>query len=630
MFVPVFVLACLVSLAYVFLRPAIYASSARLQIEAPRSQRQAGEGDVAPNLLTAAQALTSSAVLDGVLQQLSRTHSAAAAAIGSTDALRGMISATPVAGTNVIELYGEGRQREVLPLILDAWIGAYRSSQTDAYDRSSGTTLDEARMAVQQLQKDVTAKRRDLDQFRKRADIVSLEREENQASARLRGLNTSLNDARNREVNAEARVSALRENVAAGKMIVTPADRALIQNLEKRAMDLREKMKDMEHEFTGPYLALDPKYKALRSNLVRAEQDIERERQTSAQQSVQNAEEELAGAKSAVLRLQNELAARKREVQDFTARFAEHTALVNELKRMEESLDTSKQRLSVLEGEKKLAGPAVTVLSQPSVPERPARPDYWRDASIAVGGAGLLGLIAVWFVEFFRRSATPQPDQLRQPVINIAYVPNAMLDAPAATYNAPVLRLPEAVAARHVPRELSSPEVHALWAASSPDSRLVIAGLFGGMTLEDLAALRYESIDADNNSVYLGSSNRSTPLREPIRRLLAERQSRNGAGPALTDARGAPLSVVDLEGLIGCAAFDAGLANPAEVTADTLRHTYLAYLVRQGARLADVSGIVGPIAPAALRDYGRLSPPGPGLPLEQIDPVFPALRGHAA
>ncbi len=624
---PVFVLACLVSLAYVFSRPPVYVSHARLQIEGPRSQRQAGEGEVAPNLLTAAQALTSSAVLDGVFQQLSRTHSSAAAAIGSTDALRNMLSATPVAGTNIIELYGEGGQREVLPLILDAWIAAYRRTQTDAHDRSSSTALDEARLAVQQLQKDVAAKRRDLEQFRKKADIVSLEREENQASARLRGLNTSLNEARNREVNAEARVSAMRENVAAGKMIATPADRALIQNLEKRAMDLREKMKDLEHEFTGPYLALDPKYKALRSNLTRAEQDIARERQTSAQQSVQNAEEELAGAKTAVLRLQNELAARKREVQEFTARFAEHTAFVNELKRMEESLDASKQRLSLLEGEKKLAGPVVTFLSQPSVPERPARPDYWRDALIAVAGAGLLGLIAVWFVEFFQRSAAPHPEILRQPVIHIAYAPNAMLDAPIPVYNAPVLRLPESASAAQLPRELSSPEVHALWAASSPDSRLVIAGLFAGMTLEDLAALRYESIDVGNDSVYLGGSNRSASLREPIKGLLTERQSRNGAGPALTDARGVPLSVEDLEGLIACAACDAGLANPAEVTSDALRHTYLAYLVRQGARLADIGGIVGHLAPAAFRDYGRLSPPGPGLPLEQIDPVFPALRG---
>src|SRR6185503_11072025 len=112
----------LAGLAYVFSRPAVYVSSARLQIEMPRSQRQDGESDNAPNLLTAAQALTSSAVLDSVVQKVSGSHPGAAGAVGSTEALRDMLSATPVSGTNVIELQREGGRRELLPLILDAWI----------------------------------------------------------------------------------------------------------------------------------------------------------------------------------------------------------------------------------------------------------------------------------------------------------------------------------------------------------------------------------------------------------------------------------------------------------------------------------------------------------------------------
>ncbi len=256
-FFPVFALACLAGLAYVFSRPAVYVSSARLQIEMPRSQRQQGEGDNAPNLLTAAQALTSSAVLDSVVQRVSGSHPGA---VGSTEALRGMLSATPISDTNVIELQGEGRRRELLPLILDAWIEAYRRSRIDNYDRTSTTALDEARNAVQDLQKEVVDKRRELEQFRKKADIVSVERGDNQALSQLQGLNTALNEARNREVKAEARFNAMRENLGAGKSVVPPEDRALISGLEKRAIELREKMKDLEQEFTAPYLAVEPRY----------------------------------------------------------------------------------------------------------------------------------------------------------------------------------------------------------------------------------------------------------------------------------------------------------------------------------------------------------------------------------
>jgi integrase len=72
------------------------------------------------------------------------------------------------------------------------------------------------------------------------------------------------------------------------------------------------------------------------------------------------------------------------------------------------------------------------------------------------------------------------------------------------------------------------------------------------------------------------------------------------------------------------------LSNPADISTEVLRHTYFAYLVRQGARLSEIAEFVGHIPPAAFRDYGRLSPPGPGLPMEEIDPVFPALREQRA
>jgi hypothetical protein len=150
-------------------------------------------------------------------------------------------------------------------------------------------------------------------------------------------------------------------------------------------------------------------------------------------------------------------------------------------------------------------------------------------------------------------------------------------------------------------------------------------------SLEEIAALRYEDIDFEANFAHVtGAGGRNCTLRDPLRRLLIERRSASRGDAPLANARGGPLSRDDLEGLVTCAACDAGLANPAEVTADAMRHTYFAYLIRQGARLAEIGEFIGGIPPAAFREYGRLSPPGPGLPLEQIEPVFPALRGPAA
>ena len=175
----------------------------------------------------------------------------------------------------------------------------------------------------------------------------------------------------------------------------------------------------------------------------------------------------------------------------------------------------------------------MTVLSEPSIPDRALRPDYSRDALIGVAGSGVLGLLAVWFVEFFRRSGVPQPLPPTQPIIQIAIAPGAISAALTSAIGAHVPRLPETVA--RLPRELSGPEVDALLAAAPPESRPVIAALLSG--------------------------------RAP-----------------LSDGQGAPVSSADLEELVARAASDAGLENPAEVTTDALRQTYLAYLVRQGAR----------------------------------------------
>ena len=624
-FIAVFTVGCLASLAYVFLRPAVYVSTARVQMEAPRNQTGKGESGAAPNLLTATQALTSSTVLESVVQQAQRSHPGA---FDSIEALRRALTATPVPGTNVIQLQVEGSQPAALPPILESWIETYRQGQTIANDQLSVAALDEARSTAEQLKSALTAKRGEMDEFRRKSGIVSQERDENQATARLRALNTALNEARNREVSAETRLNAMREALAAGKKVEGPADKAQLFDLQRRASDARERMREMEQKFTPHYLSFDSNYQSLRANLSRIEQQIERLQQSGSENALQAVQQELATARGAVQRLQQDLAVGKREVQDFTSRLTEHSALANELRRLEESHGSATQRLAQLENERKPGGPKITVMSLPSVPDRPVRPDYWRDALIAVAGAGLLALIAVWFIEFLMRPAMPQPVPMAPPVIHISLAPPGTSPEMAAlpVYNAPFLRLPEPGAVSQLPRELSAPEVGALWAAASPDAKLVIAGLFGGMTTEELAQLRCESIDFEDERVYFGGSNRSAPLREPMKRLLQERQAKRTAGLALTDAHGAALGLADLEGLISLTACDAGLANPGEVNAAVLRHTYLAYLVRQGARLADLGDIVGYVAPAAFREYGRLSPSGPGLPLAQIDPVFPTLR----
>ncbi len=125
----------------------------------------------------------------------------------------------------------------------------------------------------------------------------------------------------------------------------------------------------------------------------------------------------------------------------------------------------------------------------------------------------------------------------------------------------------------------------------------------------------------------MGSSPRSIPL---AGRLLAELggQAARQPTPATSVLRqhDHPLDAREATVLLSCLAHDAGLADPDELSPQRLRHTYLAFLVRQGARLTELEQRAGHLAPTALAEYRIFSPPGRGLPLGQIDWLYPALR----
>jgi polysaccharide biosynthesis transport protein len=93
---------------------------------------------------------------------------------------------------------------------------------------------------------------------------------------------------------------------------------------------------------------------------------------------------------------------------------------------------------------------------------------------------------------------------------------------------------------------------------------------------------------------------------------------------------GAPPTVDDVAAQVMCAAYDAGLDAADEVTPRTLRHTYLAYLLRQGVRFADLGRIVGRLPQNEMALYMRLASPQTRVPFEQIDPVLPGLRQAAS
>ena len=133
-------------------------------------------------------------------------------------------------------------------------------------------------------------------------------------------------------------------------------------------------------------------------------------------------------------------------------------------------------------------------------------------------------------------------------------------------------------------------------------------------------------IDRVANSIHVkGAAERSVPLPANILASLPDEQ-RPADTPLLLTGNKTPMAEHDLDAGLLYAAHDAGIENADEVTPQSLRHTYVAFLVRQGMRFSELAKLVGHLPAATLAAYKLLAPAGGRQPLERVDRLLPAIR----
>lgn len=626
-FALVFLAVAGTGLVYDYSRPAVYRATARLAVEHPgTSEDPVARAQFA---VSESQALRRTELIQGVAEALKDSLGSNAPRVEELDR---RLSVEAVPQTSVIELRAEGHDRSMLVAALGSWIDLYSRSRKDTDRQDESEAIDEARHQLKVAQKAVEDKRKEMDQFRQRHGIISVERDENPGTARLKGLHGALNDAATREVNAEAKLKAINNNLTDGKGVVRAADKNAISALEMRAVDLRERLKDLEHDYTAQYLAMDPKYKALRANLSRVEQQVEQEKDRSQKAALIEAQEEYASAQRAAQKLREQVEAIKQESQSFSTRFVELRRMGTELEQLQETRRIAVDRVAKLQSARKPAAVKVRVLSAPLAAEEPVSPNYTRDAGIALGGGLVLALGAVLIMDFLRRDPQNQPAASNQPVIQIAYpVLPTQAAAPGARIAAagpsllPAVGLPNA-------RELAPPDVASLWRTANADQRLLIAGLFSGLAPEEWFTLRWSDVDLDHDIIRVnGSSARHLPIGEPLGEELKSAQKRRteleGSDTIVLKGFGSgPIDMGELDTQLAFLAHDAGLSHPEDVTAGALHFTYCAFLARQGIRMTDLVATIGRVAETMGAALMRLAPPGQPVAAHKVERAYPGLR----
>ncbi|MBN9126202.1 MAG: integrase, partial [Nitrosospira sp.] len=112
---------------------------------------------------------------------------------------------------------------------------------------------------------------------------------------------------------------------------------------------------------------------------------------------------------------------------------------------------------------------------------------------------------------------------------------------------------------------------------------------------------------------------RLIPMSHLLRSLFRQSANRPCWNPDDSGVR------IDLSAALVCAAVDSGLPDPQQITAEAVRHSYIAYLVRQGLRLSDLEQVIGYLEPPAMLSYSAYSPPQQGRKIGEIELAHPAL-----
>jgi len=630
-FALVFFLACFVSLLYTFIRPARYQAMARLDITPGSTPPITGEKvllfEKSPQaFLTEVQVLTSRPLLEKVSERLSRlTKLPQSLSTDPVAHLQQLLTAVPVEGTHVVQLSAEGREREFLPELVNTVIEVYRDRLVEAYKKASINASGGASDEVRVLAKKIAEARETVEAYRVRYNIVSLERDENQVLSGLKGLNTSLNAANERVAAAEGRLQALKGSIEAGKSVVRAKDNPTIANIEQRASQIKEELRDLERRFTPQYMAKDPQIRAMRARLENLEQQVKTERQASQKAALDEAQEELASAREAVNRLRQQLATDKQSAQAFSSHFSEYKSMQDSLEKLESAYRAAQDRLANLEASERTRMPQLQILEAATVPLEPSSPHYWRDATISIVGSLILAFLTSLLVEYFYRSESQPTLMMTQPWIPVPFSRETDVTQTSALPRAPIHALPPVQPA---PRELSQTEISALLAAGTDAGRLAVMGLSLGLNRDELINLRWGQIDFNAGALHVADdSQRSLLLNQSLTKFLIF--ARGDAQPETTvlrDGQGKAFTVDELKTLIVYTSLDAGIEAAQEITPETIRYSYLAYLVRQGIRFAEIGQIVGRLSTDEMAACAGLAAPQlPHVALDKIERIMPAL-----
>lgn len=543
--------------------------------------------------------------------------------------LRAMLDAAPVPQTNLLELAATGEEPTLLQQVINAWAESYETFRADEIAAATGEITAELSEEQMRVKDRLEIARLELQAFRAKHDIVSLERSENRSLSKLKGLNNSLNKAQEQLIEAQAREAAIIDAIARGETVVPSEQKESITAMRLAVQRAEVQLGELKQKYTQRYIDRDPELKRLPRELAARKAELRRAIELGRQTARDEATQETAAASLSIAALEKDLEEHQRDVQEFTLRFKEFKTLEDGLARLEELHGEIGTRLHQIEVKNFKKYPPIKVVEWARLPSVPIHPDYERDAMIVLGSALVLALFATWLVEYL--SEKPRRQQA-QPQIGIKIIGGEA--APALSAQPPQERLlnavdpatpqigsapPNAAQLPVLPRELTAVEIQSLLGNCEPQVGAYLGLLLTGVSPFELPLLHNSCFEPRSRQITVpGAAGRSYPISERAWGAI------EGVLPAMRGQE-SPLSVGDLDASLSRAAAQAGLSDTASIDALSIWHSYVLYLIRQGIDMDDLAHRVGALPPDIGRALSFYAPPGASRPLASIDFTYPTL-----
>ncbi|MFP4602693.1 MAG: GumC family protein [Halochromatium sp.] len=572
------------------------------------------------------------------------------------DDLLSMLEVSLVPQTNLVELSATGAEPALLATLVNQWLAAYRALREREIATQVGDRLDKLDERARLLAERTRAKRAMLDDFRTRFDIVTLERDSNDALKRLDLLQEALGEAEGAARTARERLDTLEGAATIDQRALPEPFANELSDLHRRAAQARARARELRERYTELFIQKDPNKRRIVERLDALEARIDEVERAGRQQALAMAREDLDRASERVLELRRALTEQKARASRFSSGFAEFEALQQDLASLEEMQREVESQRTRLQTTSLASYPQIEIIEPAFAPRAPISPDYGRDLGLTLAAAGAVGLVTLivlmWLDAKARGSRPPLPvtgvriwgsetnDQAdAQSAAAGARLPrraghSGELGAPgsrsadlsdAAGSEAPGVPGADASspepsvthAPAPAPRPLMIGEVEALWQLADVTERQLIGLLLCGVQLDEAAALTHDRFALADGDLHLGTRVLKLPPR--LRALFAD------ADPLPAWAGFDRAAFEDLTHRLSLLAADAGIAHASEVQAATLRDTYLMYLVRQGARLTRLSQVAGPMSGAETLRFAPYSPAGAARSLDELDLTYPIL-----